>query len=46
MEEINEEMSSNSVNVELVNSNNKEVDLNSDELNHAMLIREEKAGAD
>ena len=39
-------MSRKSSNVELVNSNNKEIDPNSDELDHVMLIRENKGRSD
>ena len=44
VEEINEEMQGNSMNVEFAvkNSNSREVDSNSEELEHGMLIREEK----
>jgi len=44
VEEINEEMQGNSMNVEFAvkNSNSRELDSNSEELEHGMLIREEK----
>ena len=35
-------MQGNAVNVEFVNSNSKEIDSNSDELDHGMLIRDMK----
>lgn len=45
VEEINDEMRDNTVHVELTNSNDKEIDVNSDELDRAMLIREKKIDA-
>ena len=40
VQEINDEMQANSVNLELVNSNDEEIDGTSEELSHGMIIRE------
>ena len=40
VQEINDEMQANSVNLELVNSNDEEIDGSSEELSHGMVIRE------
>ena len=47
VEEINEEMQGNSMNVEFAvkNSNSREVDSNSEELDHGMVIREKEGMA-